>query len=897
MWNKQSHNYRFGVRIHLRNKSIIHRAGNQRITTIASSNNNRGLPCSAMIFYNLGEAEWVSVSCTCNLIENVFCEVKQISVIYVDQPATLNVCKQADIARHNRCYNFTWLAPTGTKFCSKNTKASKACSLENFSFLFNAIPSVPLPTITCDCLQGLKYHQFGGEVVDDLSNQTTVLVTGSTAKELNIGGNVFQCSNTGYISYRFVCDGKQDCPGETAFDEIDCPKACVQNASKCSLWFLYSTLQCKCHFLFHFDVLAETVPKISHEKQQQLCHKNSMLPCSKGCFDFADICVYKLDTNSELTPCMAGEHLENCNKFDCHLMVKCPSYYCVSWVSLCDGKWDCPHGVDESPFQSCNNNKACLQMLKCYNRPSCIHMAFTCDGNKDCFHGDDELDCPLWPNSCPVNCTCILYAAKCENITLPQEIFEEHLPFLKFVLLSCIFLSHLDTWNSRNLVDVSIVNSNFEQLCDISRVNTYLLHLDAGHNNIQSIMANCFSKNLRLRVLKLQNNSISKVHQAGFANLSSLIYLNLSHNAILDFEENILAQSTKLLVLSLLNCTLSAFQVSTFSSLVLSILEVSDYEVCCTVLSSAMCTATFPWYLECTWLVPTTLFQVFFYLMSIIIVVQSAISFLIQIISVKRGFQKSKAFPTVIKSVNVVELLLSSPLLILWIINLVHKENFILQERKWRSSSACHLVFFLMLYSTILSPTILSFVALTRLHVVQYPLESKFKETSFILKCILKIFLTTIIVPIIVTIVSCLVYRSVPFALCSPFQDPSHSNVLTTIVTGLSTLYQLSTIIFIITNYTKLLNELQKSQAKLKECVSNKKSNRGIFVQVIIVVGSNLLCWVPSGAIHFTLLFIHRYPIELLMWTTLLIIPLNSVVDPIVFIVTTLRSFKTKGSG
>ena len=68
------------------------------------------------------------------------------------------------------------------------------------------------------------------------------------------------------------------------------------------------------------------------------CITKNQIPCRKGhtkCFDVSEICPYQLDHLKHLIPCRTGEHLENCRKFECNMMFKCPGYYCIPWSRLC----------------------------------------------------------------------------------------------------------------------------------------------------------------------------------------------------------------------------------------------------------------------------------------------------------------------------------------------------------------------------------------------------------------------------------------------------------------------------------------------------------------------------------------------------------------------------------
>ena len=71
---------------------------------------------------------------------------------------------------------------------------------------------------------------------------------------------------------------------------------------------------------------------------------------------------------------------------------KCPDFYCIPWSYVCDGKWDCPRGIDE---RNCNSERLCEIMFHCKNSIKCIHLGTICDNVKDCPSGDDEFMCSL----------------------------------------------------------------------------------------------------------------------------------------------------------------------------------------------------------------------------------------------------------------------------------------------------------------------------------------------------------------------------------------------------------------------------------------------------------------------------------------------------------------------
>ena len=253
--------------------------------------------------------------------------------------------------------------------------------------------------------------------------------------------NTFLCNKTGsYISVHLVCDGVIDCPLDIS-DEGFCvchndrnhitAKWCKETKlgtkrKLCSpLYYMTVTGHCHRYILessgsqtgnqtenIHFDycdntttgnkllmndLVADCNPTGQDEPELiSLLKKEHFslsclpyeIPCREGhskCFNITDICVYKINKLFHMVPCRNGGHLEKCRNFECNMMFKCKSSYCIPWAYVCDGKWDCPHGNDESENPVCGSVTICKQMFKCRNtKQTCFVLGNLCDGKNDC---------------------------------------------------------------------------------------------------------------------------------------------------------------------------------------------------------------------------------------------------------------------------------------------------------------------------------------------------------------------------------------------------------------------------------------------------------------------------------------------------------------------------------
>ena len=135
-----------------------------------------------------------------------------------------------------------------------------------------------------------------------------------------------------------------------------------------------------------------------------LCNHPAKLPCKYGhsrCYNITDICNFELFQDKYLIQCRNGVHLQRCQNFECNVKYKCPNNYCIPWIYVCDGKWDCPEGHDESKLNVCSREGSCRQKYKCRNaNQMCIHLGDVCDGQNECPAKDDELHCELKEDLC-----------------------------------------------------------------------------------------------------------------------------------------------------------------------------------------------------------------------------------------------------------------------------------------------------------------------------------------------------------------------------------------------------------------------------------------------------------------------------------------------------------------
>ena len=425
--------------------------------------------------------------------------------------------------------------------------------IQYFLYLFDAIQNV-LPPILYQTDKD-KLYRFTYEKYLSVYHFKQTILSNTNVEGLNLctlqkipvvnGDNVFKCRSNVFISYLFVCDGILDCPiGDS--DEKFCycefgrksknNSLCKElvdsrnNNSICST--LYFIAKDSCHKYIPLTNLSKNLTKIiflcsdkriidislkndlvidcpnSAEDEEILmsllqfehinhCRKKYEIACTQGhtkCYNISDICTYRVNDFGRIEPCSNGAHLQNCENFECNIMFKCVKSYCIPWSYVCDGKWDCSNGEDETYTQICEDDAICSNMFKCRGeRHKCLHPGNTCDGIIDCPQGDDEYLCELKYHSCPAKCKCLALAIDCSNIDYYSfsGLFYPHI---------LVLLSHSHSIALENIISkfhkvqyLTLRHNGISTVCYIL-TSKLIASLDFSHNYVHSIKRHCLSR-------------------------------------------------------------------------------------------------------------------------------------------------------------------------------------------------------------------------------------------------------------------------------------------------------------------------------------------------------------------------------------------------------------------
>ena len=913
--------------------------------------------CFFMFLHNLAEPDWFSVDCDKPLLSQVICVKESVheNAMDINNRSVENnyFCISNAILVGGMCYEFHWTSGISKiKYSKDNFTVNimifkhifETIALEN-QFLSAFLQKNILKMNAVKFLRYLDTVTFKQNIVS-FPDQAGYIIYPSNESVIQLGIHIFNCSQGGHILFKYICNGIKDCPNDrsdedfcTCGESMDLKMCKTGNNSKylntcSSVYYMVKNGYCLKYTdpvqIYNVFNITDHLPKYRKKRTSKLiilkksitaigqkefneetyfstvnllnyhrCFNPGEVPCLEGyfqCYNITSICIYQLNTyNITLIPCENGRHLEYCKTFSCDTMFKCLNNYCVPWAYVCDGKWDCPKGEDELDVLVCNKHIICKIMYHCQNtRQMCLHLGNICDGYFDCPFGDDELLCELKSVECPSFCVCLLYAIQCRGLS--DENIEKIYPFhYMSVHISNFKLNSMTTLipKLKYAIVLKLPSNEIRDVCDIFSkfMNWKCMVLDLSFNSLNGIENRCYSSTRSLKMLTINDNNITFVARYSFIHLSNLKFLSLKNNPIIHLHSSFFIHLFHLKLLSIVNVSFHDINPESFSGSKIKFIYTEDYHICCTVPFRTVCTAFQPWYISCSDILPSLSTKTFYISISLLIFILNSFSIILQI--TKCVF--NKAFSITAIMINANDILCGIYLSLIWIADISYSGSFHVKEESWRSGLFCILAFTTALWFTVLSELTLMFMSLARLMVTISPLYTRFKETPFIVRSLSFLIFFSLIFSTCIALIFKITEGNLTISLCLPFVDPTGSKLLIKMITWFCVLSQFATSVGIMSMHFILVVEIRRSQKNIQK--SKQNCEVPLLIQLVMITASNILCWYPTGCVYISAVFLSTYPIDLVIWTTVIGLPINSIINPCILISTTVRKkrkFKPK---
>ena len=78
----------------------------------------------------------------------------------------------------------------------------------------------------------------------------------------------------------------------------------------------------------------------------------------------------------------------------------------------------------------------------------------------------------------------------------------------------------------------------------------------------------------------------------------------------------------------------------------------------------------------------------------------------------------------------------------------------------------------------------------------------------------------------------------------------------------------------------------KESYKNVRKSNAEDDSHIAIIIQLSVITISNVIYWFPVNGIYIAAMTLSTYPINLIIWSTVIGLPLNSITNPSVFIIT-----------
>ncbi len=889
--------------------------------------------CTLMVVTNLAYPEWISVLCNVGILKTAVCysEHRVHDSGFRGSKISKDACSKPTVLKNNTCVLFAWY--DRKIFVSfKPTAVCKTLGMNNYSFdnitflafIMDATNKKQFTLLsTFSSGQYVLSHKYQRMFFRSHYTQQLVktekavgyfLCTTASFKQLPLLNHSFYCKNGRLISMLYICDRENDCEDSIISDEHNCTCDLALFQKKISgecLAYMKADTGVTIHKSTHYTCVDNStidalfindlvVDCEAGEDEHHLyslllddmhlsCLNADQIPCRDGhskCFNFSEVCLFKLNSVNHMVPCRTGEHLEECKQFECNLNFKCPYFYCVLYSGLCDGKWDCPNGEDEG--HQCGNNRTCPNMFKCKYSSSCIHIRNVCDGIVDCNLKDDEMLCDI-KDVCPLFCVCFLYGLKCiGGMFSPDSIrgtpyISYHMMFAKITNASFLF-------ESPNAEFIVLNFNQLQHVCYLPVSMSVLKVFDVANNIVENIELRCFSHLDGLLEVNLSRNQIGTLAPKSFVSLLKLAGIDFSDNFLSHLPPStfINISSLKLLVLS--RNPLNSIWIDMLLGLEVSELVSDDYRLCCIVPPSTKCPTAPAWYTSCSNMLPHLQMRVSLIVVSFLIVFPNVVCLAGNLCHIHISKKGWTSYITVC-FINFSDSLCGVYLGLIWGADLYYGKKFIMNDQGWKSGCVCLLAFFFCLSFNLMISCFLFELTLARLMIIVNPFKSRFRSHSFVFKVMFKSFITLISVSAILTVQ---VGRKgpLPSNLCSPYIDPTDSVIEIEIHTWILTSIQSSILTFLVGADTKILRVLTDFTEQ-KKILPKRRTNTAVLVQLITVTVSNMLCWLSCGIIYLSSMLLDYYSIDLVIWATIAIMPVNSCANPLIF----LLNFRRKKAG
>ncbi|CAL1535174.1 unnamed protein product, partial [Lymnaea stagnalis] len=715
-----------------------------------------------------------------------------------------------------------------------------------------------------------------------------------------------------------VCDHVSQCQNKR--DELIC------NYRKCDSLTEFTCTSGQCVPLdAQCDLFADCVDKSDEEKcikcRNGLCHDGRCLP--KHWFADGEVdcnaCTSRGDVKAEIAS-VPDDNIAQC-------VFTCNRTQCTYVSMLGDGdRYDGLLGCrDLVHLQNCDNFVCPEGYIKC-PRSVCLHPDNVCDGHPHCPLGDDEISCAVTCRS-GFQCLGAVVVVKNYDLSIPlndlnfidhrtrymdltgvniSSVFPEfpkgHFYNLMEMYLSHCGITHVDavTYSQNDLWSVIYADLSYNEITSIgvTSIFRYMVSLkslnlsrNTGLSYLHPDTFNTYGMVSQLTSLDLSHTSVTAIHYTLLVPLLSLQDLSLRGTKISDMRQDMFPEDYVLQVLDLRELNVQQIYANTFKFMtVKSHFYTDTFKLCCPQLHNDktpmyVCDAPQDPFSSCSDLMGEPILRVLLWLFGCLAVIGNIVVIMYRL-TYDRNILKM-AYGHFVMHLSISDMFMGIYLLIVAVADSYYRGTYVWGEMEWRNSIACRTAGFLSTLSSEVSTFFIFLITIDRFLVIKFPFgQLKMSGPVIITCCALAwvIGLTIAITPLLPPFKHWTTYCSNGMCLGLPLMNRRLPG------------WEFSTTVFIFLNLF-LFIIIAVGQLIIYRTMANMRMGHGALTNtsyrrvqdfevakhLSLIAISNFCCWFPIGVMGLLALNGHQLGMEAYAWSAVLIMPLNSAINPLIY--------------
>ena len=303
-------------------------------------------------------------------------------------------------------------------------------------------------------------------------------------------------------------------------------------------------------------------------------------------------------------------------------------------------------------------------------------------------------------------------------------------------------ISHQCFTNLSKLVFLNMSRNLLSQLPSFN-AQTELQVLDLSENMLNTLKSTIFISLKELEFLSLCRNYIVSIPSQTFHHLYQLTFINISFNAIEQIDVGLLSKNTRLHTIDLRGNDMRMVKHASFQGTTNSTIIVDRYAICC-FMDSEKCVSLEPQseYLTCNRMLQNVFLRISVWILGLSAFTCNIIAYFVR----SRKKQAKKVQTLFISHLALSDLLMGVNMLLLAVGDVYYGEYFPSYSHSWRHGFACKFAGFLSILSCEGSVFFITLISIDRLLGIKYPFGDHNLTTKMARFCVLLAWLAVFLI-------------------------------------------------------------------------------------------------------------------------------------------------------